>query len=330
MKKLTLNKNKVITCLVLLCLILVKCRKDSINPLDLESKIQKQQKISEATIVKWMETNLAAQALSLDWKNAKQAVIQGKNVVRVPTLNVDKISSLNKSVDLKLNTLSGNDMRTGIKDKIADAPNPTGKNTNYYAQHPPEVFFVQENGKEELHTFLLNFVPTNPTKEFGQDSIWTGKLYEWNLTGDTLLVQEMNKSKVVKRYGLKMKRESSVQQGSNLGNGGIVTNLNNNKISSAWRDFWSAVATIWGDIGAFFGVAHWDDFDRRNEWDVFDWEGIGNFFSGIFGGGGGGGSGSGSGNYGYTGSGYPIYDGYALYQLGSLLQLGRWYSSRTK
>lgn len=145
-------------------------------------------------------------------------------------------------------------MQTGIKDKIADAPNPTGKNTNYYAQNPPEVFFVQENGKEELHTFLLNFVPTNPEKEFGQDSLWTGKLYEWNLTGDTLLVQEMNKSKVVKRYGLKMKRESSVQQGSNLGNGGIVTNLNNNKISSAWRDFWSAVATIWGDIGSSLGT----------------------------------------------------------------------------
>lgn len=72
MKKLTLNKNKVITCLVLLCLILVQCSKDSINTLDLESKIQKQQKISEATIVKWMETNLAAQALSLDWKNARK------------------------------------------------------------------------------------------------------------------------------------------------------------------------------------------------------------------------------------------------------------------
>lgn len=171
MKKFVLNKRKLLIQLMLFCLLFtIGCRKDSLNIPKNEISNQKQQKISEATILKWMQTNPAAQALTLDWKNAKQAVIGGKNVVRIPTLNVDKISSLNKSVDLKLSTLAGAGVQTGNKNKIADAPNPAGANANYYAQHPPEVFFV-ENEDQKLRTFLLNFVPTNTSKEFGKEGI---------------------------------------------------------------------------------------------------------------------------------------------------------------
>ncbi len=114
MKKIALSKIRLITCLVLLCLVLVQsCRKDSLDLPSAEVVNLQQQKIDKATLVNWFATNPAAKLLTPDWKNAKQAVIMGKNVVRVPTLNVDKYAALNKNTSLKLNTLGGNNLQKG-------------------------------------------------------------------------------------------------------------------------------------------------------------------------------------------------------------------------
>ncbi|RZL44177.1 MAG: hypothetical protein EOP00_20925, partial [Pedobacter sp.] len=214
-----------------------------------------------------MESNPAALALTLDWKNARQAVIQGKNVVRIPTLNVDKISSLNKTVDLKLNKLAGEGVQTGNKGKTSDAPSATtGNNANYYAQHPPEVFFIQDNNSTKLNAYLLNFVPTNPNEEFGKDSLWTGKLYEWNLRGDTVLVQDFEKSKLNEKFAFKAQdEEMSNSNGNKLDSKLNSTNisLKDKETSSFFGWLLNAVENLLGKIGSLFGIS--EHKDRYNE-----------------------------------------------------------------
>ena len=231
----------------------------------------------------------------------------------MPTLNVDKIAALNKSVDVQLNKLAGVDVITGNSRKVSDVANSSGNNKNYYSSHPPEVFFVQEIGKETIYPFMLNFVPTDPNKEFGQNNKWTGTLYEWNLTGDTLVVQELKESKIAKRYGIKMQKQGISQQAKIFENGNALNGLSDKKISGAWADFWQgvgeAIAKVWGGIGEFFGVASDDPFDGHDHahWNTIDWNAIGNFFTNLVGDGAGT---SGSGSFGNTGSGYGLYSSY--------------------
>jgi hypothetical protein len=211
--------------LTLFCLITIQsCKKE--NNLSDTPPPANHQLIKQKTIDNWFATNPAAQLLSPDWAHARQAVIEGKNVVRVPILNVDKTSLLNANGGI---TLNGNPFNA----KAAGTTSfPTGNNTNYYSQHPPEVFFIQEPNAKQLKTYLLNFVPTDKNKEFGQDGQWTGTLYEWNLEGDTVLVQEIYKSKLIDRYAMK-------QYAPNVSNNQSKTSeeklsLNDNKISKTW------------------------------------------------------------------------------------------------
>jgi hypothetical protein len=300
--RLTHSLSRVMTCLVLLCLFLVQsCTKEAFLP----TKNTTGQLIEQEALTKWMEANPISQLVGLDWKNAKQAVIKGAKVVRVPTLNIDNTFMLNQGNDIGLNlNIAGSDEgKTGHK-KIMSSSGTVGKNANYYATHPPEVFFLQRENSNNISAFLLNFVPTDPNKEFGKDGIWTGNLYEWNMRGDTLVVQELLQSKLKTRYGQKLHKEedTSVIYKGSLGN--KLSNINDNKTSGKWADFWRQVgeslSEFIGWVGHLFGLSFY--YDGRWKLDVFDWVAIGSFFSDVFD------SESGGGN---TRSGTPIYMTYA-------------------
>jgi hypothetical protein len=213
-------------------------------------------------------------------------------------LNVDKTSLLNANGGI---TLNGNPFNA----KAAGTTSfPTGNNTNYYSQHPPEVFFIQEPNAKQLKTYLLNFVPTDKNKEFGQDGQWTGTLYEWNLEGDTVLVQEIYKSKLIDRYAMK-------QYAPNVSNNQSKTSeeklsLNDNKISKTWfGKLFDALADFIGWIGSAFGLS---DYYNPSEWDENGGWRLRINFSWLTGADDG--SGGGGGGGGYNGAGTPIYNGF--------------------
>lgn len=302
--RLTHSLIRVMACLVLLCLFLAQsCTKEAFLP----AKNTTGQLIEQEALTKWMEANPASQLVGLDWKNAKQAVIRGAKVVRVPTLNIDNafMPKAGKDIGLNLSTAGSNEDKTANKKIMSSSSGTAGKNSNYYPTHPPEVFFLQRENSNNISAFLLNFVPTDPNKEFGKDGVWTGNLYEWNMQGDTLVVQELLQSKLKARYGQKMHSEEEdalmIYKGS-LGN--KLSSINDNKTSGKWADFWRQVgeslSEFIGWVGHLFGLSFY--IDGRWKLDVFDWVAIGSFFSDVFD------SESGGGN---TRSGTPIYMTYA-------------------
>jgi hypothetical protein len=251
MKNMMRYKSRLCTCLLLLCLIFVQsCRKDAINTIDAEPANQKQQLIKEETIQKWFATNPIVETLSPDWTKARQAVIEGKNVVRVPLLNQDKLSSLAPKMGLNIDPKS-NLANRGAKISVADPSDPNNPppppNPNYFTQHPPELFLIQESTSGKLYSYLLNFVPTNPTQGFGQNGLWTGKLLEWNCTGDTILVQEVLQSQVIDRYGI------APQFGNNnpvesIREQNLTLNIKDKRVSSIWTWLGQAISNIWQGI----------------------------------------------------------------------------------
>ena len=139
------------------------------------------QSIKPEKLQNWLAINPFAKYLSLDWKKATQASKNGKNIVRVPLLNIDKTKAM-----------------AGI------GPVVKGQNTNYNEKQPPEIYFVEdETGK--LHTHLLNFIPEDPSKDNGGNGI-TGKLCDWNMKGDTVFVLDLVKGKLKESYALKGKQ----------------------------------------------------------------------------------------------------------------------------
>jgi hypothetical protein len=177
---------------------------------------------------------------------------------------------------------------------------------------------VQENNSSKLNTYLLNFVPKDPNKEFGKDGIWTGKLYEWNLTGDTILVQDIAKSKLNEKFAFKALGEDTINSlGSTSGINGPILSLKDRQTSSIFGWLVNLVENIVGAIGSLFGIS-----EHRERWNEDGyWEGWRISFEGSInndggGGGGGGGSyaGAGDGVYywslpGYTPPGYYVPDG---------------------
>jgi hypothetical protein len=177
MNKLTLNKGKAMACLILMCLFLAQsCKKDRKY---LSEADPNRQLISTDVITKWQASNPAAEYFALDWQKARQAQIQGKNVVRVPLMNIDKLSI--------------------IKGRIPKA----NSNLNYNESRPPEVFFIQDGQNGKLYTYLLNFIPKNNMPDDGHKGQQTGKLYEWNFSGDTIAVQNFEKGKLIEKYLVK-------------------------------------------------------------------------------------------------------------------------------
>jgi hypothetical protein len=301
MNKLKLNKGKAMACLMLTCILFASsCSKDRGYLLPQNDDLPVQN-IKEETILKWIKTNPSAKLLSLNWNKAMQAVVNGKNVVRVPTLNVDKLSLLKNNSSLKPNMLASNNLPPGS----SGARPKVGVNANYFTAHPPELFFVQENHDAPLKTYLLNFVPKNESEDFGQEGIWTGKLYEWNLNGDTVAVQEIEKNILKVGYLLKY--------GNNPGNN-VMTNLKANKLQSTtglkdkvvsgfWDWFTDLLADGAGWVGSLLGISG----DYRNTvldgWRIeVDWHAV--FASGA-------GDPNNTQSNGYQGAGLMIYSAYA-------------------
>lgn len=314
MNKLTLNK-KALAFIVLLCLLLAQsCRKDRYLPDD--GELGQKQVIKEELINKWYETNPVAKLISLNWSKARQTVINGKNVVRVPTFNVDKISSAKKTAILKANLMASNGLADGVK-KSAIASTPAG-NPNYYSQHPPEVIFLQTPGEQNLHSFLLNFIPNDVSKEFGENGIWTGKMVEWNLTGDTIFVQKIEKSVLKEKYLIKAGKETSVNNISDVVKTQKLQSLEGLKDKTTSNIFtWllDKLEDAIGWVGNLFGLSYWapsNVYGQTAEDGGYRISPINMDYA--TGGGGGGGGGSSNGGYsgGYYGAGMGIYGSYSI------------------
>lgn len=255
--KLTLIIGRAVFCLLLFALFLFQSCKKETNYLS-QLPDSNTPLIKEADIQKWFATNLAGQLLSPDWKNAKQAVINGKNIVRVPILNIDKTDLLKTGKNSAPNISISSGVSLRAKNKSSSTPSTIkGMNTNYYEEHPPEIFFVQKNGSNNLGTFLLNFVPTDPKKEFGKDGIWTGKLYDWNLSGDTIYVQDFVKSQLVEKYGLRSAEEENNGQ-SNLSGKVKINSIGGSKTSGFFDWLAGKLGDLIGWIGHLFGLSYYN------------------------------------------------------------------------
>lgn len=108
--------------------------------------------------------------------------------------------------------------------------------TAYYNQHPPEVYLAKDD-KDSLHSSLMNFIPDDEHHDFGENYVWTGKLYEWNMNSDSLFVQQIVKNKLIRKFIIK----SSTSGINSLGKSSIKT-----------ESFWSWLGDLVGSIGDFF------------------------------------------------------------------------------
>ncbi|WP_158542219.1 hypothetical protein [Pedobacter chinensis] len=269
MNKLMLNKGKTVACLILLCLFLVQgCKKNDQYPA--ENLSLQNQLIDEDLIGNWFKENPLSQVLAPNWAKARQSTHQGKKIVRVPILNIDK---------------------SGKESALV--------NSGYDPKHPPELFFIQ-NAKGQLAGHLLNFIPKNVGHGNGEDGVWTGQLIEWNVKGDTLHIIEIANNKEIENKLIVPKSDA-------IG-GSVNSVIKNNKLAAASSNgnggFWSFLGRVLGAIANFLGLPTRDtiidglrvDWDRISS-DISSWfDGMGNSS------GGGGGTGGG-----YLSAGAPIY-----------------------
>jgi hypothetical protein len=243
--------------------------------------IEIKKQITNNDINNWYKNTPVVKYLALDYKNAKQAIYQGRMVVKIPVLNENKFP-FNTSSDKKVESTN----------KTSNIQNPEIKKGAYFAQHPPEVFLVKDE-KDSLHSALLNFIPDNQTNGFGQNGIWTGKLYEWNMNSDSIFVLEINQNNIIKRLIFK-----KVNQSSELGSSNI-------KSDSFWnflRNIVDVIGEFFNDVGFFLGIPGSFGFFPGEGWGSSNINDVG----GDYGGGGGGGGGGGS--FGSGGSSFDFYN----------------------
>ncbi|MFD0764690.1 hypothetical protein ACFQZI_07475 [Mucilaginibacter lutimaris] len=287
---------------LLLTFTVISCKKEDISrpnssniPIfNNQENVIQGQLIAPEHIQNWFTDHPMGQFLTPDWGKATQAKINGVKFVSMPLQNVDKTP---KSSSLTKVLASG---QTG-----------TGENNpNYYAEHPPAIVFAEQKigGKDSVFAMLLNFIPDNRNKEFGQDSLWTGKLVEWDMLADTVLVQKLDKSLVVQKYRL-------------VNNQTINYSVGNRKaINSFWTWLEGLVKVVWDAINwigfqlGIPGSTLWNEAGHVDGY-ISDWC---QFLWGIFCGdgsstGGGGSSGGGSGGGGDIATLLPydlFYNGY--------------------
>ena len=160
MNKLMLYKGKAMICLMLMYLfVMLGCRKD--RSYLYISKPQKE--ISNQEINKWLLDNPVAEALPIDWKKARQATINGTQIVRVPLFNVadSKNSKLTSGLKSVISASTKSMIGTNGKISVAQDPNPPTtpppppSNPNYRPSHPPEIYFVRP-AEGQLYSFVLN------------------------------------------------------------------------------------------------------------------------------------------------------------------------------
>lgn len=208
----------------------------------------KQQLIKKEAILELFNQMPVSTLLTPNWEEALQANINGSAVVRMPIKNVDRLKDLLPAgLDLELK-MPANGKQMSLKTGSTNSQTSTnGANPNYFEQHPPELFIVRDPVSNKLNASLLNFVPTNPTVDFGGNGVWTGTLYEWNLKGEVVWAQEIVKNKLIDRYGL---QNPVVENKNSTASSGKVLSLNDKKVSS----FFGWLVDL---IGDFIGwIAH--------------------------------------------------------------------------
>lgn len=297
MTKLTPIKTITLVCLSFFTLIFFQsCQKDR-GPVSGDRTGLNIQIIKEEAILKSLEKTPVLELLTLDWNNAKQGSVGGNYVVRIPILNNDKISSL---FDEKAERNGNQTLVPSVKRRTPPKP---GSNYNYFNELPPEVFFIQDKKGGNLHHYLLNFIPEGVATN---TKYKRGKLYEWNLTSDTILVQNIANNMINESYGLKLKQSEFDDKTS--------TNLKPDKLQSLGglkdrqiSDFWKWLANLPGDIlgwiGSLFGLSIYSEnfSGGSGGWRIsIPWRSVSD----------GGSSGGVSMSTGYLASGWPIYNAY--------------------
>jgi hypothetical protein len=246
-KQLPLNRLKTFAFLLAFSC-LFSCKKEIIAP-----SAQTDQLIKQKTIVDLLNKMPASTLLTPEWENATQATIVGKKIVRMPISNVDKLKHLR---------LGGQDLGLNMQGKRMDIKESTNNsNPNYFEKHPPELFIVEDAGTHKLDAYIFNFVPTNPNVEFGEKGVWTGTLYEWNLAGENVWVQEIVKNKLVDRYGLRkpVEQKTTATQAS-----GKILGQDNKKISSIFDVLADVIGDVVGWIAHTVGIPSEFRYDNMN------------------------------------------------------------------
>jgi len=242
-KTLTLTPIKTSITVLFVFVLLFSCQKDALYTPSIKQQLIKKEEIT-ALFNQMPVSNL----LTPNWEQALQANMNGSAVVRMPIKNVDRLKDfVPAGLDLELK-IPTNGKQMSLKTGSANSQTSTnGANPNYFEQHPPELFIVRDPVSNKLNASLLNFVPTNPTVDFGENGVWTGTLYEWNLKGEVVWAQEIVKNKLIDRYGL---QNPVVENKNSTASSGKVLSLNDKKVSS----FFAWLVDL---IGDFIGwIAH--------------------------------------------------------------------------
>ena len=132
--------------------------------------------------------------------------------------------------------------------KSNNAQDQNKDNPNYLEKHTPEMFFKKDDNGD-VSGYLLNFIPSSQTKDFGENGMWTGKLYEWNMTGDTLIVTDYVKTRAIKKLFMKVSNptlDNSVILGAAYK--GKISVSNGNQTASIWTWLGGIFADIWQGI----------------------------------------------------------------------------------
>jgi hypothetical protein len=279
-------KKKLLTLFLISVFLLGSCRKNQqLTPpvADTQSAFpDNAHVIATADIANWFVKNPVGAYLTMDWSNAKQAVIGGVNVVTVPIAAITNAAP--QQSNIKTQGLTTQSVNTAI--------------AGFNPAHPPALYFFKVTGStDSVKALLMNFLPDDPNKENGENKIWTGKLVEWNMQSDTARYQTLSKS-YVKALG-----KFIIGQSNNTNATQIKTNTIWDWISDALTSIVNAVKDVLNAIGTFLNIPGDYGNGPSGSWCDFLWGGW------CGGGGGGGGSGGGGGGY----SGGPNFD--AIYNL---------------
>lgn len=196
--------------------------------------------ISNTALSSWFTKNPIGKYLSVDWSKAKKATIGHVAVVTVPITHISLPSSTNSAVSSTAGK-SANDL---------SASGTTAETlSNFDPYHPPALYFFQDKTSahpDSVLGTLMNFTPDDWTKEDGANKIWTGKLMEWNMQSDSVLVHHLTKSKIDGRYLMS----------SSLTNSDATKKSVNNvvKVNTFLADILGILKTIVEAVGYIFGV----------------------------------------------------------------------------
>lgn len=261
-------RGRTIVGLILMCMIFAQaCRKD--RGVLSETEFHSEQLIQQTDLKKWFETNKSSKLLKLDWTKARQGTINGKNVVRIPTITPENNLSAVSVANLKDRSLSSKGLSTGIANNSAISDNK--QTSNYNPIHPPELFFIQDGPNGKLHSYLLNFLPKERNKENGNDKVWTGKLLEWNVRGDTVLVQELERNKVKTYYAIKPGAPAPSNLSDAVKNNKLQSvnppSIKDKQVSGFFGWLIDKLGEFAGWVGDFFGLSVYNTYayDRYND-----------------------------------------------------------------